>query len=126
MKPSKNNLDLTKSEEQIMQILWKKGPSFVHEVISEFPAPKPAYNTVSTFIRILEKKGFVGHKAFGKSYQYRALISKEAYQEKITGNLLENYFGGSVSNLLSFFAEKEKLSEKEIEELRNIIEQAKK
>ncbi len=126
MNLKKQSSELTKSEEQIMHILWKNGPSFVNEVIEVLPNPKPAYNTVSTFIRILEKKGFVAHKAFGKSHQYYALISKEFYQEKITGSLLENYFSGSVSNLLSFFAEKNKLTPQEIEELKTIIENAKK
>ena len=73
---------LAKREEQIMQILWEHGPAFVKEIIEHFPEPKPHYNTVSTIIRILEKKQFVDHKSFGNSHQFYALISKDTYQKE--------------------------------------------
>ncbi len=73
---------LTKAEEQVMQILWEEKEGFVKELLQKFPDPKPAYNTVSTIIRILEKKGFVDHKSFGKSHQYYPLVSREQYRNE--------------------------------------------
>ena len=87
--------DLTKAEEQIMQIIWGLDKCFVKEIIPYLPDPKPAYNTVSTIVRILEKKEFLAYNAFGKTHQYYPIISKEDYAKLKTDNLLGNYFGGS-------------------------------
>lgn len=95
--------ELTRAEEQIMQVLWTLEDAFVKEIIDELPEPKPAYNTVSTIIRILETKGFVSHKAFGKSHRYFPLINREEYKSFATGKLLTNYFGNSVESMFSFF-----------------------
>ena len=86
------------------------------------PEPKPAYNTVSTIIRILEKKGFVTHKAYGKSHRYYPLISKREYTRGYFRNFLGNYFSNSFQSLASFFAKEEKMSLKDLEELKAIIE----
>lgn len=118
--------ELTKAEEQIMQILWKLEKAFVKEVIDQLPQPKPAYNTVSTIIRILETKGFINHDAFGKSHRYFPVISKEQYKSFATEKLLSGYFGNSVESMFSFFVKKEKIDLKEADEILKLIENLKK
>lgn len=109
--------DLTRAEEQIMQVVWQLENAFVKEVIDLLPMPKPAYNTVSTIIRILEVKGFIGHKAFGKAHQYYPLISKEAYKRHATQKLLGGYFENSVERMFSFFVKEEKLDLSNVDEI---------
>lgn len=109
--------ELTKAEDQIMQILWKLEKALVKDIIDHLPNPKPAYNTVSTIIRILETKGFVGHKAYGKTHEYYPLIAKEKYSRFFLNTMLKGYFGGSFQNLVSFFAKDNNLNAKEVEEL---------
>ncbi len=118
--------ELTKAEEQIMQIIWELGPSFIKEILAGMPAPKPAYTTVSTIVRILEQKGFVGHKAFGTTHQYFALISKEEYSHFSMKKMLENYFDGSLKQMVSFFSKREGLTVKEMEDLLRAVEKLKK
>ncbi len=109
--------ELTKAEEQVMQILWQLNKAFVKEIISEMPEPKPAYNTVSTIIRILEQKGFVDHEAFGKTYQYFPIVEKDDYSQFYLNNFLKGYFSGSFERLVSFFAKENELGMKEVDEL---------
>ncbi|HEY0668560.1 MAG TPA: BlaI/MecI/CopY family transcriptional regulator [Sphingobacteriaceae bacterium] len=118
--------DLTKAEEQIMQVLWNLGRGFVKDVLKQLPEPKPAYNTVSTIIRILETKGFVSHQAFGKSHRYFPIISKEEYKSFATEKLLNGYFSNSVENMFSFFVKEKKLDLKEADEIMKLIEKLKK
>ena len=113
--------DLTKAEEQIMQIIWQIEKGFVKEVMDHLPEPKPAYNTVSTIIRILEVKGFIGHEAIGKSHQYYPLISKEDYKRHATEKLLGNYFENSVESMFSFFVKEEKLDLSDVDEILKMI-----
>ena len=108
---------LTKAEEQIMQALWETGPAFVKDIIEVMPAPKPHYNTVSTLIKILMEKGFVDFKAYGKSHQYFALVTKDAYSHRTVHNIVKGYFGGSFSNMVSFFVKEKELSISELEKL---------
>ncbi|MBE9467286.1 MAG: BlaI/MecI/CopY family transcriptional regulator [Bacteroidetes bacterium] len=115
--------ELTKAEEQIIQILWEEKKGFVKNIIEHLPEPKPAYNTVSTIIRILEKKGFVSHKAYGKTYEYYPLISKKKYTKVYFKNFVHNYFSNSFQQMVSFFAKEEDLSLSEMEEMKNIIEE---
>ena len=110
--------ELTRAEEQIMQILWKLEKAFVKDVIDELPEPKPAYNTVSTIIRILEKKSVVSHKAFGNTHQYFPLITKDEYKKKFFKSFLSRYFGDSFPDMVSFFAGGRDLSLNELEEIR--------
>jgi BlaI family penicillinase repressor len=117
--------DLTKAEEQIMQVLWQLEKAFVKEVIDELPFPKPAYNTVSTIIRILETKGFIGHEAFGKAHQYHPLISREEYKRHATEKLLGNYFENSVESMFSFFVKEEKLDLSDVDEILKMINKIK-
>ena len=115
--------ELTKAEAQVMQYLWKLEEAFVKDIVEKFPKPKPAYNTVSTIIRILEKKKVVGHKAFGRSFMYFPLITKEEYTKSTTNQLVNNYFSGSIENLVSFFVKEQEIS---VEELEKIINEIKK
>jgi len=114
--------DLTKAEEQIMQILWKLEQAFVREIIEFIPSPKPAYNTVSTIVRILERKGFVSYSAFGKSHQYYPLISKKEYTRRFMKGFVNNYFSNSFRDMVSFFAKEEKLSLSDLEEVKKMVE----
>ena len=114
--------ELTKAEVQVMQILWELENAFVKNIVKEFPEPKPAYNTVSTIVRILEKKGFIGHKAFGKTHQYHPIIAKDSYKKEFFKGYLNRYFENSFKLMISFFAKEEKMSIEEMEELKQIIE----
>jgi len=118
--------ELTKAEDQVMQVLWKLEKAFVKDIIEQLPEPKPAYNTVSTIIRILENKGFVDHISYGKTYEYYPIVSKESYSKFTVQNVLQNYFGGSMQNLVSFFAKSENLSLQEIEALQKELSNLKK
>lgn len=109
--------ELTKAEDQVMQILWKIQKGVVKDIIEEMPEPKPAYNTVSTIVRILETKGFVDHKAYGKTHEYFPLISRDKYTKFYLNNLIKGYFNGSFQNLVSFFAKENKLNAGEVEKL---------
>lgn len=113
---------LTNKEEEIMQILWDLKQGFVNDVMEKMPDPKPHYNTLSTIIRLLEEKGFVSHKSYGKSHQYFPIISLEIYRNAFVKDSIKKYFGNSVSNLVNYFVKEERLSEEELLELKNIIE----
>ena len=122
----KDNLkELTKAEDQIMQILWKLEKAFVKDIIEQMPAPKPAYNTVSTITRILEKKGFVGYTAYGKTHEYFPLISKDKYTKFYLNNLVSGYFNGSFQSLVSFFASENKMDTQDIDQLLKKLEELK-
>lgn len=109
--------ELTKAEEQIMHVLWFLEKAFVKDIIERLPSPKPAYNTVSTIVRILEKKGFVGHEAFGKTHLYRPLVAKEDYTQKFLQSFVKDYFDDSYQELVSFFARDRNLTVSELEEI---------
>jgi BlaI family penicillinase repressor len=126
MKKNENNSyirDLTRAEEQVMQILWDLGRGVVHDIIGKLPPPKPAYTTVSTIIRILEQKGFVGHKAYGRTHEYFPLISKKEYTRSYFRNFIANYFSNSYKTLTSFFTTEEKLTLEELEEIGKLVDQ---
>ena len=114
--------ELTRAELELMQVIWKKEKVLVHDILDELPEPKPAYNTVSTLVRVLEKKGFVGHKAYGKTYEYFPLVSKEDYTSRYMTGVLNNFFDGSLSRLVSFFSSNKSIS---VEETDKILEMLK-
>lgn len=120
---------LAKREEQIMQALWQLGKGFVKEIIEELPTPRPHYNTVSTIIRVLSDKGFVGHKTYGNTHQYYPIISKEEYQQQAVGEMvqdvIDNYFDNSYSKMVTHFAKEEKISEEELQSILDIIKKKK-
>jgi predicted transcriptional regulator len=116
-------MQLTRSEEQVMQILWELGEGLVKDILDKFDEPKPARNTVSTVVRILEKKGFVGHKDYGKVFVYYPLVLKKEYSGKQLFGLLNNYFNNSFPAMASFFAKENDLS---IRDLELLLEETKK
>jgi predicted transcriptional regulator len=120
--PIEQRPEFTRAEEEVMQILWKMGKGFVNDVLEHYEEPRPAYNTISTIIRILEKKGFVGHKAFGKTHEYYPLVNKEDYSRRLIGTVVQGYFDNSYRKLVSFFSGDAKLSVKEMEDIRKIID----
>ncbi|MEI7500333.1 MAG: BlaI/MecI/CopY family transcriptional regulator [Bacteroidota bacterium] len=117
------SLTLTRAEEEVMQILWELEKGMVHDLLNRFPEPKPAYNTVSTIVRILEQKGFVAHKAYGRTHEYFPVISKKEYTKSSFRGFMTNYFGSSYKSLASFFATEEKLSLLELEEIQKTIDE---
>ncbi len=118
--------ELTRAEEQVMQILWNEGTAFVKELLPHFPEPKPAYNTVSTIVRILEKKGFVGHEEFGKSHRYFPIVEKDQYRDERFSYLMKDYFNNSMKQVLSQFSANKNMDMKEADEMIRLLEEIKK
>ena len=118
--------DLTRTEEQIMQILWDLEKGFVNDIIPRLPKPKPAYSTVSTIIRILVEKGFVSYKAYGKTYEYYPVITKEQYRDFIAQKLLSGYYQDSLGSLVSSFVHQENMDVKEADKIIQLLQQFKK
>jgi BlaI family penicillinase repressor len=117
--------ELTKAEEQVMQILWGIEKGFVKQIISHIEDPKPAYNTISTIVRILETKGFIGHEEFGNSHRYYPLIKKKDYSRERMNEMVMNYFGNSASKVVSYFAKNKKMDLKEVDNLIKILRELK-
>lgn len=117
--------ELTKAEEQVMQLLWQLEEAIVKDIIALMPDPKPAYNTVSTVVRVLEGKGFVDHKAYGNSHVYYPLISEAQYRKFTFDKMMSNYFSNSYQSLVSFIAQEKKLDVKELDELTQLIDKLK-
>lgn len=116
---------LTKAEEQIMHILWQLELCNVKEIIEKLPEPKPAYNTVSTIVRILEDKNFVSHEKHGKGYRYFPLVEKSSYSNQSLHKLVDNYFGGSFKSMVSFFVKKNDVDLQELESILKEIDKKK-
>lgn len=116
---------LTNKEEEIMHVLWKLKKAFVKDVLAEINSEKPHYNTLSTIIRKLEEKGYVGYTAYGKTHQYFPIVSLENYRKKFMNRAINNYFNSSYKNMVSFFAKEEKISVAELKEIIALIEQKK-
>jgi BlaI family transcriptional regulator, penicillinase repressor len=110
---------LTKAEEELMQLYWEKGESTVTDLINEMPDPKPAHSTISTITRILENKGFVDHKAYGRTYVYFPIVKKEDYSRFSILALVSNYFKGSMNELVSFLVKEDELSIKDLDEIKS-------
>lgn len=113
--------ELTRAELEIMQILWDRGGGFVNDVLAELPEPKPAYNTVSTVIRILEKKGYIAHKAYGKSHEYYPIVDRDTYTQGFMSSVLNNFFGGSPSRMVSFLSSNKSISLEETDEIIKLL-----
>lgn len=116
---------LTRKEEEIMKILWQLEKAFVKDVMAAIPGDKPHYNTLSTIIRNLEDKGYVGHTAYGKTHEYFPVVKKEAYRREFMAGAIEDYFNNSYKNMVSFFAKEEKISAEELREILELIEKKK-
>jgi len=113
---------LTNREEEIMELFWQKGALYVKEVIDELPEPKPHYNTISTIVRGLEEKGFVGHEQFGNTHRYAAIITREEFSRYTLKSMVGKYFNKSYASVVSMFVEEEKIS---LDEIKELINQAK-
>jgi len=114
--------DLTKAEEQVMQVLWKIKKGFVKDILEHFDDPKPAYNTVSTIVRILQDKGFVTHKAYGRTHEYMPVVTKNEYSKSHLSTFVNDYFSNSFEKMVSFFAKEKSISLNEMEEIMKIME----
>ncbi len=113
---------LTHSEENIMRILWELGEGVIHDIIEKLPEPKPPYTTVSSIVRLLEKKGFVDHKAYGKTHVYFPAIAREKYARRSFSDLMKHYFEGSPKKIVSFIVQENALQPEEVDELKQLID----
>lgn len=115
--------EITRAQEDILNVLWAINEGVVADVIDKIPDPKPAYNTVSTVIKVLERKGYVAHKVYGKTFVYYPIVSKRDYAQYVLKDTLSGLFNNSLSNVVSFFArQKKEISLKELEELKEYVE----
>ncbi|RKR85236.1 putative transcriptional regulator [Mucilaginibacter gracilis] len=117
--------ELTKAEEQVMRILWQLKEAIVKDVVEQMPEPKPAYNTVSTVVRVLETKGFIDHKAYGNSHVYFPVISEDNYKKFAFDKIMNNYFSNSYQSLVSFLVNEKNMSVNELEELTKLAQNLK-
>lgn len=115
--------NLTRAEEDIMKYIWQLGRCTVSDILDQLPEPRPPHSSISSIVRILERKGFVDHKAYGRTYDYFPVITKEEYSRKSVLSLIKDYFNGSPSELVSFLISKEHTS---VEELNSLIKDLKK
>ena len=114
---------LTKAEEEIMQMFWDYGPNTVSALIARMNPPKPPHSSISSIVRILEKKEFVDHKAYGRTYEYFPIIEKESYSKFSLKRLVSNYFEGSMSELVSFLVKEDDISVDDLKELTKKLEE---
>jgi predicted transcriptional regulator len=114
--------ELTRAEEEVMQVLWRVKKGFVKDILEHFDDPKPAYNTVSTIVRILQDKGFVDHKAYGRTHEYFPLVSKSDYSKSHLSTFVNDYFSNSFGKMVSFFAKENTISVKEMEDIMKLME----
>jgi BlaI family transcriptional regulator, penicillinase repressor len=114
--------ELTRAEEEVMQVLWKIDKGFVKEILEHFPEPRPAYNTVSTIVRILQDKGFVTHKAYGRTHEYYPVVSKDDYSKMHLKTFVKDYFANSFEKMVSFFAREKGISVREMEEIMKTLQ----
>lgn len=117
-----NIKELTSKEEEIMSFFWEEGKLFVKQIVEKYDDPKPHFNTISTYVRALEEKGFLSHESFGSSYQYFPIISKEDYHNRTLKNVVKKYFGNSYLNVVNTFIKSENLSVDEIRKLLDDID----
>ncbi len=117
---------LTKAEEQVMQIIWEIGDCMVSEILENIGTPKPPHSTISSVARILDKKGFLSHKAYGRTYVYSPIITKADYSKFALGKMANNFFGGSVKQLVSFLVKENDLDLNEISDLMKKLNDAEK
>lgn len=117
---------LTETEEEIMQQIWALGDCTVRQIMEAMNAEDRPHSTVSSVVRILEKKGYVDHKAYGRTHVYYPIVAKEGYLEQHLNEMEEDYFSGSTKNLVSFLVEKEKLKPKDLEEMMDLINKSSK
>jgi predicted transcriptional regulator len=115
-------MQLSKTEEQLMQYLWKRKKAFLKELLEDFPEPKPATTTVATLLKRISDKGFIDYNLFGKSREYFPIVKKTDYFSKHVNGLIKNFFNDSASQFASFFTKETNLSNEELEDLKKIID----
>ncbi len=115
--------NLTTKEEEVMQVLWDLKRALVRDIMNKLPNADQPYTTVASIVRILEKKGFVSHKPYGKTHEYFPIISKAEYRRRKFKGLLTHYFDNSIESVVSFLVKEENISPEELEELSRIIAQ---
>lgn len=113
--------ELTKRELTVLEILWRIEKGFVNDVLNEFDEPKPPYTTISSIIRILETKEYVGHTTYGKTHQYYPIVSRVSYKKNLLKDVITDFFDGSFENVVSFLTSQKELSEKEVGEIEDLI-----
>lgn len=118
-------MELTRAEEQVMQILWKIDKGFVKDILEYYNEPKPAYTTVATIIKILEKKGYVGHNAYGNAHQFYPVISRDEYSNKHVNSIFKKYFSSSIKDVVSFFASNNKMDTDDINDAIRLLNELK-
>jgi len=118
----KDHTELTKAEEQVMNILWKLGKGFIKNIVAGYPSPKPAYTTVATIINILEKKGFVKREPMGNTNEYHPVISKDKYTDGFLKRFVDKYFSSSYKNLVSSLSSREDMSTEDMEEIVGLLQ----
>lgn len=125
MKQNNEERQLTKAEMEIMNVLWERGEGMTtHEIIEEYPEPKPAYSTIATFLKILTNKNFIHSRkqeGGGKTFVFTPTISREAYTNRVMKEVKSTFFGNSLKSMLSFFAKQEEVSEKDLQEIMEMI-----
>ena len=114
---------LAPREEQIMQALWELKKAFVKDIVEWLPEPKPHYNSVSTMVRILQDRGYIGHEAYGRTHQYYPILQKDDYQAQVVDEVADKYFGNSFSQMVTYFAQQEKISKEELADILRKIDQ---
>ena len=122
----RDKFELTRGEEEVMHHIWNLKEATVSDIIANMAEPKPKYTTVATFIKLLKNKNFVDHYQMGKCFVYIPAIKREAYAKVVVSNIIKNYFGGSVADLLSFYAENEAIPAKELDAIANLVAELKK
>lgn len=115
-------MQLSKTEEQLMQYLWKLEKAFMKELLEAYPIPKPATTTVATLLKRMTTKGFISYKLYGKSRQYHPLVKKKDYFSKHVNGLIKNFFNDSASQFASFFTSETNLSKEELEDLKKLVD----
>jgi len=118
--------ELTRAEAEVMQILWRLKKGFIKEILEKFGEPRPAYSTVSTIIRILQDKGFVNYRVYGRTHQYFPVISKDDYRKSQMSSFVKNYFSNSYQKMVSFFAREDSITVKEMEEIMEMMKKEEK
>ena len=124
MKRNDEERQLTKAEMEIMNVLWNAKGMTTHEIIEEYPEPKPAYSTIATFLKILTNKGFIASRkqqGGGKTFVFSPLISREAYTNRVMKEVKSTFFGNSLKSMLSYFAQHEEVSEEDLQEIMEMI-----
>ena len=112
---------LTRKEEKLMKILWKLKKGFVKDIVEQYPDPKPHYNTVSSLVRLLQEKGFVGYSQYGNTYEYYPMVSREEYRKSFMKGVISDYFDNFYKNAVAFFVKEKGLKPEELEEILRMI-----